>query len=459
MISKLSEANSNAINRSKQDSFLSISARSSQTALAVQQLSQKLQTSLVSQGYITSAEGTTSQSVEQQSAGLTNSSLSNAVQALVQSGIVEGGSGGGLLSNSSSINSSNSITEIITATSGTDSVTYASSDPIQPTAAAAIDNDNLVIATTTSEGDVQKYTFNINDLYSTSPTVDFSMATYKDLSTGNDINPLSVLAVLSSGEIVQQTSTEAENVAVASYRLVTPDMIKQNTRQEPNGFFDMSAVNFSDKVLGNSEFYPADITGDTNAYAQVVYRYLFGFDNIVAARQSISNVAGYVSAPINVSDCSYIELSVDQTAYIEYSIIDGTDETPILPKGQTSIIDEKLFFGLMPRFDIADSSSILVKKNGLTTGISSISDLELLLQVNNTGDSENQSSFLQENTYTISYTPSTTAQVYYPKSDTIKVKVIQRYLNEQAPLAITNIVLHKYGIQQKWDLRSPELEE
>ena len=168
-------------------------------------------------------------------------------------------------------------------------------------------------------------------------------------------------------------------------------------------------------------------------------RYVFGFDRIICSRKIPDSVAGYVSQEIDVSDYVYIRLSVKQHEYIEYSIIDGKDETPILPVEQTYVTDEKIFLGLKTRFQPDETEEVIVKRNGIRTTYS-FNDVQGL-------------EILKDDLWTVSYKPLTAASKYTPKTNKIRVKLIQRCYPGSVPIDITDIKIRKYGRSTTWTLQ------
>ena len=85
-----------------------------------------------------------------------------------------------------------------------------------------------------------------------------------------------------------------------------------------------------------------------------------------------------------------------------------------------------------------------------------MTDLNLLLAVNNTGDMSGQSSFDSSSIYTIDYVPNLSAQTYYPKSDSIRIKIIQRNLDNSTDTVqpISTVTIRKYNNTSSWYLSS-----
>lgn len=141
-----------------------------------------------------------------------------------------------------------------------------------------------------------------------------------------------------------------------------------------------------------------------------------------------------------MSSCSYIKLSVisnQDISNIEFYIIDGIKEYPILPI-ETERVKEKLFYNLDTRFTIDKTKEIIIYKNNEATSLS-LDDINSL--------------DFNSNVYTIEYTPAIQHQIYNPTQDNIKVKLIQRIYNDNdIPANIIAMTILKYGGSKIWNI-------
>lgn len=167
--------------------------------------------------------------------------------------------------------------------------------------------------------------------------------------------------------------------------------------------------------------------------------YFFGIDEIASRYRLINQTCGVVFKDIMVGRCSYIELvataATNDNNSVEFSIIDGTKEIPILPVSCEQVVNEKLFFNMSPRFAINTKKDVAIKKDSqiVKRSIDGLSEIDL-----------------QNGLYTIDYTPID-AYKYYPENETISVKVVQRLYSETAePSYITNMLIRKYGGGIPW---------
>lgn len=352
---------------------------------------------------------------------------------------------------SSSITSKSNVNIVPSGSTEVDepSATKVASDPDKPDELKISLSAEDVYDGTTNAAD--SYTFDISKLYEDTSDINLKENKYTEtLNSGKKLRSEDVIAVTKSGLITQTQTDNYEELS--SYRLIMNDYLKQETITDEDEYSQITRENFSDKFFGNDQFHNLDVKDSVATKQKVRYRYLYGFDGIEAAQKTIDNSAGYISSEIDVSDCSYIELSASVTDNVEYSILDGKKEVPILPIGQDKIKNEKLFFGLMPRFDIMNPSDIVVKRDGEVIGISSLQDLQLFLLTNNTNSETGQSSFLREGSYTIDYEPGASAQSYHPDNDRIRIKIIQRNFVDSIPIAIDTLVIRKYGRSNPWAL-------
>lgn len=165
------------------------------------------------------------------------------------------------------------------------------------------------------------------------------------------------------------------------------------------------------------------------------YSYSFGIDSFLFGRAKLHNDMCFISEDIeieNLKENEYIQLisnyNTGGNGSIEFYILDGANEKPILPIDTNTIIDEKIFFGLRTRFSVDTDKEILVKKNGMLVDIS----LDQAINSNEDG-------------YTVSYTPLDAHNVNI-KNNIIQIKaIIRTYDNTQEAPFIKSIAVKKYG--------------
>lgn len=318
--------------------------------------------------------------------------------------------------------------------------TYVASDPSKPD-----DTSNTIIADTTNNA-----TVNVLKLYGEMPRINPNEYDYKDKIRNRAINAVDVLPTIDDSLIMRG---EKPGYGVMSpYRLITPDYLEQSDIVETTDYNVISPDPYQDQVADISGNVP-QLKGDVPVTARVRYRYQYSFNGIIAAHKNIDKAGGFISGIIDVNNCDYIQIDAPVYQNTEYSILDGKNEIPILPIQQSSIQGEKLFYGLLPRFTIMNSDTFTVYKDNVAITLNGISDLNLLLAVNNTGAEAGQSSFVNNSTYTIDYIPNLSAQTYYPQNKTVRLKIVQRYLNDRI-YPIETVTIRKYQNTSSWYLSS-----
>ena len=128
------------------------------------------------------------------------------------------------------------------------------------------------------------------------------------------------------------------------------------------------------------------------------------------------------------------EYNTGQDGSIEFYILDGSEPKPILPIGTNTVINEKIFFGLRPRFSIDPDEDIVIKKNG------SIVDTSIEQAIDSNEDG-----------YTVSYVPLD-AHNLRVKNYSVRIKAILRTYNKNSEAPhIKNIAIRKYGRSALWN--------
>ena len=341
----------------------------------------------------------------------------------------------------SSDNNNNYVYATLPSETATVSAGFAASDPSQP------DNveDKLAYLYSRKSTEDTVPAFNINSLYHSDNNINLNNNTYKNKNTGEDISNETVLYASAAGIITEKDSP----MGLPIYRLVSSSELEQTTNDDSN---KMTPFMFQDNTVGQETLHYRTVKSNVQTTQQTKYRYNIGFDNIKLAKKSVKDIGGYLSRDIVLGSCGYFTLSCDTYQGVEFYIVDGKAETPILPVQQATVENEKLFFGLMPRFEISNPDNIVVKKNGVITDITTLESLRLFLTAN-TGDIRDESFYDTVNLYTISYTPKESAHEYVPKSKSIKLKIISRK-GIGIPQIVKAVTLNKYGTNIDWYLSS-----
>lgn len=169
------------------------------------------------------------------------------------------------------------------------------------------------------------------------------------------------------------------------------------------------------------------------------FYYLFGLDKISIQFVEKENKSCFISKDIKIESLKnneYIALEADyvcEKGNIEFYIIDGTTEIPLLTESQSTIDHEKIFYKIPTRFTIDDINTIEIFKDGVPVKIS------LNEAMNDTNEQ-----------YTISYKPKEANSIDSLMNNTIKVKaIIRNYDNNYIPY-IKSIRIKKYGGGALW---------
>lgn len=169
------------------------------------------------------------------------------------------------------------------------------------------------------------------------------------------------------------------------------------------------------------------------------YYYLFGLDKIEIMYVSKSNKSCFVSKDIKIEKLKNNEYIALDSSYscengsIEFYLLDGTNEIPILAENETNVIHEKVFYKMPTRFTIDDINSIKVYKDGIPMKISL-----------------NEAMNDPEENYTVSYKPKDANSIERLINDKIKIKAIIRTYNENYIPFIKSIQIKKYGGGALW---------
>lgn len=184
-----------------------------------------------------------------------------------------------------------------------------------------------------------------------------------------------------------------------------------------------------------TEIYQTNISNKDNIVEKQMYSYLFGIDSINIKNIKQEKDSCFISESINVGNLKeneYLQLIVediiDENAVVEYSILDGNVEVPILPYGTKIIKNERLFASQSLRFTQDSSLAHTIKKDGMTIDISLDDAKSQLL-----------------NRFSIDYFPEKKYN-YTPINSNIKIKAtIRNFSNSINNSYIRTIKIRKYG--------------
>lgn len=253
---------------------------------------------------------------------------------------------------------------------------------------------------------------------------------YKDKRDNRIISNENIIADDKNGII--------EHINGTSFRFIP----KKNLEKEPiaadYGYDKEKAPEIAQKT-DTSSYNKTNVLGTPKILGDY-YDYAFGINKIDLKETKAKKVSGFISRELEINNVDYIEISSDvssKNCSIEYSIIDGIKEIPILPIEDTIVFREKLFYGLDTRFLPNLNKNITIYKNGEVTNLT-YEDIKSI----NFNDGE----------YSITYYPIKDSHKHMPTNKTIKVKIIERCLKKQIPAIVKSVVILKYGDKNTWNI-------
>ena len=228
-----------------------------------------------------------------------------------------------------------------------------------------------------------------------------------------------------------------EHLEGASFRYISKENLSKEAIAADYGY-DRETIPVPRDVPDASAYDKTKIPGTPKLLGEY-YDYTFGIEKIEIKQTEPLNVSGFISNEINIGNCNYIEIAVNlssKNSSIEYSIVDGIKEVPIMPIEESIIFREKLFYGLDTRFLPDLKKNIIVYKNGeiVQTSFESIRQKDI-----------------KNEEYSITYYPMKDSHRYVPSNKKIKLKVIERCLKKEVPAIINSIVILKYGGTNTWN--------
>ena len=198
-----------------------------------------------------------------------------------------------------------------------------------------------------------------------------------------------------------------------------------------------------------TEYYPEEHVPvkkkrtDSSAVYTDNLEYCIGFTDFTVCTRKPSESSGIVSKEIPVDNVSYLTVSGDIVGdgSVEYWILDGANEIPILPEDSNTVYKEKLFCDLntetivtrFPIYQVQGIKPVLYEDN-----IALSKDYKEL-----------QPEDFNNHIYYLTYTAAGNSQKYIPYTDKIRLKVIVRQYTPE-PVFVKHIMLHKYGGSVLW---------
>lgn len=176
-----------------------------------------------------------------------------------------------------------------------------------------------------------------------------------------------------------------------------------------------------------------------------LYSYIFGLDTFNFMKAEQDTTGYFISDYINIgqlSETEHIKLSVshvkDENTCIEYSILDGEKEIPIMPIDIEYIENEPIMTGMETRFvrDTKNTLNEIIKKDGQVVNISF----------------EDARTMFDGGKYSISYTPYTITNYFTPMNKEIRIKAYIRTFGSNITTVpyIDLITIRKFGEEGLW---------
>lgn len=222
----------------------------------------------------------------------------------------------------------------------------------------------------------------------------------------------------------------------------TWDKLKEYEYSYLNNLDNKLAMEEFIEVNRNDNIIKINDSGALNTVNQSNFSYVFGIDKMEFKYVEPNTDSCFISKDILVGDFKkgeyvnvFSEFSHHADSGIEFSIVDGDIEIPLIPSNSTYIENEKIFKDLNLRFSEDSQRECIVKNNGFVTNI----DVNEAIAAKN------------ENYSASYYSYENLGFSYRPMNKNIKVKaVIRRYNNLGEMPYIKNIKIRKFGGASPW---------
>ena len=169
--------------------------------------------------------------------------------------------------------------------------------------------------------------------------------------------------------------------------------------------------------------------------------YRFGFHGLQISTKQTAAASGIISNPISVATDIKVTVTAEienpEAGSVEISVLDNTDEIPILYNGSRAILKERLFYGVPTRFIPNQDQPVVLYEDNLPV----TKDYTLLSPEE-----------YQNHIYTLSYTALNDALYYKPVSNKIQLKIVIRQYDTDTFIAVQHILLHKDKEPLTWNL-------
>lgn len=174
--------------------------------------------------------------------------------------------------------------------------------------------------------------------------------------------------------------------------------------------------------------------------------YYSGIDSIELKKVDVNKEVCFVSKYVEIGELTegeYLEFdavySCGEDSSIEFYMLDGEEEIPIIPSGDSIIKNEKIFSELSTRFSIDDSKPIVIKNKASVSNLSLPEAKEKLL------------TSADNNIYNITYSTKASKRVL-PTNKSVRIKAILRTYGEPSDSPyIKSMKFKKFGGSALWN--------
>ena len=246
-------------------------------------------------------------------------------------------------------------------------------------------------------------------------------------------------SVIDQKRIISNTDKGIVTSNKKCWYFVPKDKINEENEYEDGYYFTSDSQISKQKADSTAKFYTKENEVESN-YTEKA-RYYFGIKDIQLFNSQEKRVSGIISDYLNLNqNYAYISIySIEnngQDYSVEYSILDGINEIPILPENITTAVKEKLFYNTSLRFNINTTTEPILYEDNIELNKSY---LELSYE-----DFENHE-------YTLTYNTLGDNNKYIPANNNIKVKVIIRKIGDNFISPEISLGINKYGGEEAWN--------
>lgn len=251
----------------------------------------------------------------------------------------------------------------------------------------------------------------------------------RNKKTGLEIDENSIFSKDSNGIIVKNYNC---------FKLIPWEDIEESYTKTREEYYSSEHIPKPHRLRTDRKFHSSE--DEPEKFYTEKARYRFGVKNIRFYERKFDRSSAVCSEPVNVDGIDSISLSMKAepcyNSSVEFYVLDGAIEQPILPEGTVEIKQEKLFYGLGTRF-VADRNTVVLfedgkpcRKNYLNISFADYLDHE----------------------YTIDYVPLEPVYNYKPENSTIKIKmIIRNHTDVYSPAVIVGVTVNKHGGELAWN--------